>query len=70
MTPEDKAIRRAARKVVEWTVERDRLIRERVEHGEEGSSLRAVGEVAEMSHQAIKYIATGRPSRANEGTKK
>lgn len=55
-----KALRTAGRKVAEWTEERDRLIREAVG---EGGSLREVGELAGISHTAVKFIAHGRPER-------
>lgn len=55
-----KALRTAGRKVTEWTEERDRLIREAVA---QGGSLREVGELAGISHTAVKFIAHGRPDR-------
>lgn len=59
VTPEmAKALRAAGRKVQEWTVERDRLVKEAVEAG---GSLREVGEAAGLSHTAVKFIAHGRP---------
>lgn len=56
----EKALRTAARKVTEWTAERDRLIRQAVAAG---GSLREVGEVAGISHTAVRFIAHGRPKR-------
>lgn len=53
-----KALRTAGRKVSEWTEERDRLIRSAVAAG---GSLREVGELAGISHTAVKFIAHGRP---------
>lgn len=52
-----KALRTAGRKVSEWTEERDRLIKAAIK---EGGSLREVGEVAGLSHMAVKFIAHGR----------
>lgn len=54
-----KALRTAGRKVDEWTTERDRLIKQAVK---EGGSLREVGELAGISHTAVKFIAHGRPT--------
>lgn len=53
-----KALRRAGRKVKDATVERDELIKRAVE---EGGSLREVGDAVGLSHQAVKFIAHGRP---------
>lgn len=57
--PTRKALRTAGRKVAQWTTERDRLIRQAVE---EGGTLREVGELAGISHTAVKFIAKGRPT--------
>lgn len=54
-----KGLRTAGRKVAEWTEERDRLIKRAVK---EGGSLREVGEIAGLSHTAVKFIAHGRSS--------
>ena len=60
MSPDTlRALRQAGRKTAEWWTERDRLICEAVK---DGGTLRAVGEAAGLSHQAVKYIAHGRPS--------
>lgn len=53
-----KALRTAGRKAIEWQQERDRLIRQAVS---EGGSLREVGDLAGLTHTAVKFIAHGRP---------
>jgi len=55
-----RALKTAGRKVAEWTEERNRLIRQAVG---EGGSLREVATDAGLSHQAVKFIAHGRPPR-------
>lgn len=57
-TSTEKALRTAARKAREWAEQRDTLICQAVD---EGGSLRAVGEMAGLSHTAVKFIAHGRP---------
>lgn len=59
-TDTTKALRTAGRKAAEWTAERDRLIRQAVA---EGGSLREVGDIAGMSHTAIRFIVYGRGPR-------
>ncbi len=54
----EKSLRTAGRKVVEWTTERNRLVKQAVT---EGGSLREVGAAAGISHTAVKFIAHGRP---------
>lgn len=51
-------VRQAAHNVRHWTELRNQAIRKAVV--EQGGKLREVAEMAEMSHQAVKYIATGR----------
>jgi hypothetical protein len=53
----EKALKTAGRKLAEWTLERDRLVRLAVS---EGGSLREVGAAAGLSHTAVKFIAHGR----------
>lgn len=55
-----RALRTAGAKVTEWTARRDDLIRQAVA---EGGTLRAVGELAGMSHMAVSFIANGRPAK-------
>lgn len=60
LTPETKkALTTAGRKVAEWTIERDRLIRQA--HAD-GGSLREIGEAAGLSHTAVAFIVRGRKS--------
>lgn len=55
-----KDLRIAGRQVDRWTAKRDALITQLVAAG---GSLRDVGELAGLSHTAVRYIATGRPER-------
>lgn len=58
MTPEThKKLSKAGLLSRTWTDKRNRLIRQAVA---EGGTLRAVGEAAGLSHQAVKFIAHGR----------
>lgn len=55
-----RKLQTAGQKAVEWTAERDRLIKEAVAAG---GSYREVGRAAGISHTAVKFIAHGRPQR-------
>lgn len=60
--PDDRrqALRNAGQKVTEWTERRNAIIRAAVD---EGGSLREVGDAVGLSHQAVKFIAHGRPQK-------
>jgi hypothetical protein len=53
-----KQLQTCGRKVVQWTAERDRLVKEAVAAG---GSYREVGAAVGLSHTAVKFIAHGRP---------
>lgn len=57
-------LRKASRKIEEWTQERDQVIREAEAAG---GTLTEIAEAVGMSHTAVKYIARGRPPRKDVG---
>lgn len=54
-----RALNRVSARATKATKERDELIRQAIT---EGGTLREVGAAAGLSHQAVKFIARGRPA--------